>query len=177
MCDRTCGLWYNNTMITPRYEKNLHRLFILIVIVKAVSGVVDFCVGALLLFTGTVSSFFAALIRSELIEDPHDIIVLKATSFVAHLAPGTQLFAAVYFLAHAAVKLFLIFGLLGKKIWVYPTAIVLIFFLVLYEAYRFTNTHSLALLLLMFFDIMFAALVAHEYRHLRKKNFIAPDNS
>lgn len=127
----------------------MHRLFIATVIVKAVSGVVDFSIGTLLLFTGTVSALFATLIRNELIEDPNDVLALKSTSFVSHLASGTQLFAAVYLLAHAVIKLFLAFGLIRKKAWVYPTAMTFIFLLISYEIYRFTKTHSLVLLLLM----------------------------
>ena len=74
------------------------------------------------------------------------------------------LFVSVYLVAHGVIKIFLVAGLLRKKLWAYPTALWFLGIFILYQLYQFSHTHSLGLLALSAFDLFVASLVWREYR-------------
>lgn len=83
------------------------------------------------------------------------------------LSVSTQHFAALYLVSHGAIKLWLIIGLLRKRLWYYPTALVVFGFFITYQLYRFSFTHSPSLLFITAVDVVVIVLTWHEYRYLR----------
>ncbi len=109
-----------------------------------------------------------AATQGELSEDPRDLIANYLLHQAEHLSVSAQHFAALYLLSHGVVKLALIVGLLEKKLWCYPTAIVVFGFFVVYQVFRYTFTHSLLLLLITGLDLVVIGLTWHEYQYLRR---------
>ncbi len=80
------------------------------------------------------------------------------------LADGGSHFASWYLLSHGGVKLCLVLALLWNKLWAYPLMIVMLSAFIGYQMYRFTLTHSAAMIVLTVFDLIVIALTWIEYR-------------
>lgn len=78
-----------------------------------------------------------------------------------------QHFYAWYLLSHGVVKLGLVAGLLLRKLWAYPTTIVVLGLFIFYQIFRYAQTHGTGLLLLTVLDILVVGLTFHEYRLMR----------
>ena len=106
--------------------------------------------------------------QSELIEDKKDLIANHLLTWAQGFSIETQHFYAWYLLSHGAVKLALVAGLLMRKLWAYPTTIVVLGLFIIYQLYRYTQTHGVGLLLLTALDILVVTLTWHEYRLMRR---------
>ncbi|MDQ6786037.1 MAG: DUF2127 domain-containing protein [Acidobacteriota bacterium] len=148
-------------------QKNIHRLFDLSIIIKGVDGLLEVVGGFVFLFISpqSLNGIVAFLIAHELSEDPKDWFASYLSQTAHHLSLNTKLFAAIYLIFHGIIKIFLVAGLLRKKFWAYPTAIVFLSLFIFYQTYRFINTHSIELLLLTLFDIFIVWLVWQEYKY------------
>ena len=70
--------------------------------------------------------------------------------------------------APGRVKSGLVTGLLMRKLWAYPTTIVVLGLFIVYQLYRYTQTHGLGLLLLTALDVVVVGLTWHEYGLMRR---------
>ena len=95
----------------------LHRLFALGVWLKGVDGVLELAGGLALLTLrqAALSRLAIALTQHELAEDPRDLLANAIRHAAAQVSASTQLFGAIYLLAHGLVKLLLVVGLLRGK--------------------------------------------------------------
>lgn len=136
------------------------------VFLKGVDAVLEFVGGtlALLVPPTAVTWIITILTRKELIEDPHDLIASSLLHVAGNYAIGGSVFLALYLFAHGIVKIFLVIGLLKNKLWVYPTALVVLGFFMLYQIYQYYNTHSLVMLGLTLFDVVVVWLIWREYQ-------------
>ncbi|MEM5312404.1 DUF2127 domain-containing protein [Paraburkholderia sp. JHI869] len=150
-------------------EKNLHLLFELTLGFKAVFALAEIVAGVATYLVP--QRYFLALVlwvtRDEFVEDPHDLVANILLHMVQHLSVDAQRFAGIYLLAHGVVKLWLVAGLLRERLWYFPVSIVVFALFIAYQAYRFTYTHSVWLLLVTALDVVVIALTWHEYRYLR----------
>ena len=105
---------------TPLY----HRLFIVAVALKGLDGVIELAGGVALLFLSKsdLSALVDLATTQELSEDPNDIIAGLLRRWFLHLSAGAEHFAAIYLLAHGAIKMVLAYALLRDKIWAFPVA-------------------------------------------------------
>ncbi len=151
-------------------EKNIRFVFKWSLIVKGVLALFETIVGFLAYFATQefLINTVATLTKDELSEDPKDFI----SNYLLHAAQGlsvnSQHFAAFYLVSHGVIKLWLITGLLRKKLWYYPTSLIVFGFFIVYQLIRFTSTHSIWLLLITVLDLVVIALTWHEYKYLRK---------
>lgn len=153
-------------MTSKMSQQQVHRLFAAGVLIKGVDGVLETIGGILFMFVSpkALNSLVIFLTAHELSEDPDDWFAASLRSAVHNLSSDTKLFVSVYLVAHGLVKVFLVAGLLRKKLWAYPAALWFLAIFILYQLYRFSHTHSLGLLALSAFDLFVAALVWLEYR-------------
>ncbi len=114
-----------------------------------------------------VLDFVLFITQNELSRDPNDFIANYMVNSAHNFSISSQHFAAFFLLSHGIVKLFLIIGLWQKKLWCYPTTIVVFGLLVVYNLYRFNFTHSIGLLLLTILDIFVIGLTWYEYNRLK----------
>lgn len=148
---------------------NLHRLFLIGVFIKGLDGLLELTSGILLLLVSRadLNNVVLNLTAPELAEDPDDLIANFLRHAVHHLSLNTKYFASIYLLIHGAVKVSLMVGLLRGKLWAYRPALFVLVIFVLYQIYRYSHTHSLALLVFTVLDVLIILLVFFEYRSRR----------
>jgi uncharacterized membrane protein len=149
-------------------EKYLHRVFEISLVLKAVFAVAEIlaALGAYLVTPRRMSWLIMVITRAELAEDPRDVIANYLIHWAQHFSVSTQRFVVAYLLSHGAVKLWLIVGLLRRRIWYYPVALIVFGLFIFYQLYRFSFTHSLWLLVITMVDVVVIGLTWHEYRYL-----------
>lgn len=151
-------------------ERRIHQLFEVSVLLKGLHAASE-CVGGILLAmmsNGSIRHLVARLTQSELFEDKRDFVANHLVTWAQGFSIQTQHFYAWYLLSHGAVKLAVVAGLLMRKLWAYPTAIVIFGLFIAYQLYRHTHTHGAGLLLLTVLDLLVVALTWHEYRLMRR---------
>jgi len=149
-----------------------HTLFLLSVWSKGVAGLVETIGGLLLLFIpqAGLNALIIFLTAPELAEDPTDRIATFLQRMVQGLAADTKLFASGYLIVHGVIKVFLVAGLLGRRLWSYPVSLWFLALFIAYQSYRFLFTHSLWLFILTIVDLIVALLIWREYQ-TRKQGF------
>src|SRR5229473_295364 len=148
-----------------------HRLFLLSVWSKGIAGLVEAIGGLLLLFipqTG-LNAFVIALTAPELAEDPTDRVATLLQRIVHELTADTKLFVSGYLIVHGVIKVLLVAGLLGRRLWSYPVSLWFLAAFIAYQMYRFLFTHSLWLIALTVLDLIVAFLIWREYQEVRKQ--------
>jgi uncharacterized membrane protein len=150
-------------------EKAIHRLFEVGVWLKGAHSVLEI-VGGLLLWAisaNAITEFVVNLTADELSRNPRDLIAAYFLRWALSFSVGTKTFAAFYLLSHGVVKLVLVVGLLRRQLWAYPASLIVLGLFIAYQVYRYTLTHSLALVALTIFDVVVIWLIWHEYRVMR----------
>ena len=146
-------------------RKGMHRLFEAAIFVKGVDGVLETVGGLLLLFVPLhrLDSLVRWLLTHELSSEPHDWLAKVTAHFLDSLSLDTKLFASVYLIGHGVVKIFLVSALWREKLWAFPVALWFLALFVVYQVYRYTHTHSIALLIFALIDVCVAWFVWREY--------------
>jgi uncharacterized membrane protein len=108
------------------------------------------------------------LMRTELLDNPNDVIASFLLTSVDHFSLSTRNFTAAYLLSHGVIKLWLIIGLLRGKLRYYPLAIAVFGAFIVYQLYRFTLSQSPWLVLITVVDLVVIALTWQEYRARHK---------
>lgn len=138
---------------------------------EIVAGIALLTINPLMILRATLS-----LTQDGIAEDPRDFVAGYLRRAAAHLSLSGEHFMAVYLLAHGAIKLILIAGLLREKLPVYPVSMVVFVGFIAYQVYRFSFTHSLGLIALSIFDLAIICLIYLEYRFLRARLRDAKDS-
>jgi uncharacterized membrane protein len=149
-------------------KKRVHLFFKIGVAIKGVDGLLESAAGAALLFTSraSVAGFADWLTAGELQDDPGDFVASHVRRFLTHLA-FHKYFAAVYLLAHGAVKAGLAAALWRGKRRAYPAALTILGLFVCYQLYRLGLTRSRGLALVTAFDLAVIGLIWWDYRGRR----------
>jgi uncharacterized membrane protein len=158
---------------TERGQRTWHDLFLVSVWIKGIVGLLQLVGGALLLVVSRDQLIRLAMrfTQPELIEDPHDWIGLFLRHSAEQFGHGTQLFASIYLAVHGLIKVLLVAGLLRRKMWSYPASMWVLGAFVVYQCYRYTQTHSPWLIALTLLDIVVIVLVWHEWRTRQRLGF------
>lgn len=149
-------------------EKYIYKLFEYSLIIKAINSIWEIALGAFILFDKSFKDTIMVLAQNEIIEDPHAFFAPHIQNIVSHFSRGTILFISAYFIGQGTIKIFLIIGILKKKLWIYPIAIGAFFAFVFYQIYRFNHTHAVLLIVFSIFDLVTILLIEHEYERLKK---------
>lgn len=151
--------------------KWLHRGVELGIFLKGFDAVFEMLGGIIFWFTSnvTLNRLVIALTQHELIEDPQDKVALFLRQSVAQFTSDARLFGSVYLVLHGLIKLWLVTNLLHRKLWSYPATIGFLCIFIVYQLYRFSYSYSIGLLLLTFFDSVFALLIWREYRIMERE--------
>jgi uncharacterized membrane protein len=138
------------------HERRIHQIFVVSVAAKGIHALIEIAGGLALCLIGsdTIGRWIDHV-------DPHEWLA-------RHVNLGEQSFFAFYLLSHGVLKAAVVVALLKEKLWAYPAAIALFGAFILYQLYRYSFTHDVALIALSVFDLFVIALAVHEYRLLRK---------
>jgi uncharacterized membrane protein len=141
------------------------------VVLKGIDGVLEILGGLLLLVVplSTIRHFLIWATGKELGEDPKDFIATHLVHLANHLSVSGYRLTIAYLLVHGFVKVFLVYMLLKRRLWAYPTAIVIFVAFGVYQTYQFTLSHSVLLLALTVLDVMVIILTVWEYRILLRR--------
>jgi len=142
----------------PVQEKRIHEIFVVSVSRKGLHALLEIALGLWLSFAST-AAIVALLDRSH---------VRPLLEFAGEFTPQSHHFYAFYLLSHGVLKVALVAGLLARKLWAYPASFVVFGLFIVYQLYRYSSTHDLALILLSIFDLFVIWLAVHEYRLLRQ---------
>lgn len=151
-------------------ERRIHQAFEISVLLKGAHAATE-CLGGLALTLTSnewIRNFVTQATQTELIEDRRDFVANHLAIWAQGFSIETQHFYAWYLLSHGLVKLALVAGLLMRKLWAYPTTVVVLGLFILYQLYRYTHTHGLGLLLLTTLDVVVVGLTWHEYSLMRR---------
>lgn len=157
--------WFRPTSI-------LDKIFEGSIIIKGVTGVVEFISGLLLFFVSTAQmhQFLVFITQRELLEDPHDKVALLLLHSTSHISSGGKAFVIIYLWVHAVIKLTAVVGLLKNQLWAYPFSLITLGLLMLYQLYTiFFVRVSAGMVFLTIFDIFILWLIWREYGRVRKK--------
>ncbi len=135
------------------------------IILKGISGALEFLGGLLLIFVSPAAmhNFLVFITQEETIEDPHDKVVSILLSSTQHLFAGGSGFLIAYLWIHAAIKLVAVIGILKNYLWAYPFSLISLGALMLYQVYSISVHATVGLILLTIFDVFILALIWHEY--------------
>jgi|ERR1035437_398681 uncharacterized membrane protein len=149
-------------------DKNIHSIFVASVTVKALNAILEITLGILFLFSGTITNFILFLTQNELIEDPTSFFASHINGLIPKLTVDIQIFGAIYLILHGLIKLLLSYGLLKKRTWAHPAAMVFLVLFIVYQMYSYLNNHVFLLIVLSSFDLLVLILVWREYDLLKK---------
>jgi uncharacterized membrane protein len=151
-------------------ERRVHQIFEVSVLLKGAHAAVEAVGGLALAFTTnqSIRGLVSQATQSELIEDKRDFIANHLATWAQGFSIQTQHFYAWYLLSHGVVKLALVTGLLMRKLWAYPSTMVVLGLFILYQLYRYSETHGVGLLLLTALDVVVVGLTWHEYSLMRR---------
>jgi uncharacterized membrane protein len=153
-------------------EKNVRRAFEVSLVLKGILAILEILGGVLVYFVTQefLLKLILAFTKQEFIEDPDDTLARYLIQFAQDFSVNSRLFVSFYLLSHGIVKLFLIVGLMRRKLSYYPAAILVFTLFIVYQLYRFSFTHSIWLLLITLLDAVVIWLTWHEYKLIRRDN-------
>ncbi|MDE2462427.1 MAG: DUF2127 domain-containing protein, partial [Alphaproteobacteria bacterium] len=149
-------------------ETTIRRVFVVSLWLKGGFALTEILggVAAYLLTQKFLVGLANTITEGELREDPHDLVANYLLHGAQTFSVSAQHFAAVYLFGHGLIKLWLIVGLLRRRLWYYPTAMIVFGLFIVYQLYRFYFTHSVLLVLVTIVDVIVMVLTWHEYRYL-----------
>jgi len=183
--------WVIDDLLMQKLSENkIHLFFVISLFLKGAFAFFEIIGGFIaygVAFVGGVSAHFitqqsflnfvSAIAAEELAEGPRDFIANYLLQGAQNLSAGSLRFVAFYLVSHGVIKLWLIIGLLRKKLWYYPTAMIVFGSFIIYQLYRFSFTHSLLLLFITGVDVIVIWLTWHEYKYLQRVLPRYPKNS
>jgi uncharacterized membrane protein len=106
-------------------EKYWQEFFIIGIIFKSFTGLVETCSGLVLLLMRpeTLSRVLLRLSGGGQIKDFDDFLLAYPYQYLQHLTTGVKIFAGLYILAHGLINLLLVLGLIKEKLWAYLVAV------------------------------------------------------
>lgn len=153
----------------------LHDSFEVGLLLKAIEAALETLGGVALFFvTPTmINNIVIFLTRQELSTDPHDLLSNYLLRLASQFSISSEFFIAIYLLSHGIIKLFIVGYLWKGKLWAYPVGIGFFFIFILYQAYRYTFTHSVWLIVLTILDLIIIFLTWSEYKRIEAKTSAA----
>ena len=141
------------------------------IFLKCVDGIFEFILGIFLLFVplSSFSSFISRVFSHELIEDPKDILANSLIHFFQVLPVGISYFWVAYFFAHGIIKLGLVFELSKGRKWIYPWAVGILSFFIIYQVYLMIVNFSIIYPVLIIVDFVIVSFIIWDWKELRNK--------
>jgi uncharacterized membrane protein len=142
------------------------------IIIKGLSGVLEFLGGVLLFFVSplAIHNFVAFITQREILEDPNDKIANFLLQTTQALNGNGRAFIIVYLWIHAIIKLIAVIGILKNQLWAYPFSLLTLGLLMLYQIYSIIFVSvSTGMILLTIFDVFILWLIWREYGIVKQR--------
>ena len=141
-------------------QQRLHQLFIVSVILKGLHAAVEL-IGGVALYLFSTDRIAAWLWEAG---QSNDWIERFANSF----STKEHHFYAFYLVSHGIVNGLIVVGLLLRKLWAYHATFVVLTLFIAYQAYRYSYTHDIGLIVITVIDLIVMALAWNEYRLFKR---------
>jgi len=152
----------------------VHWMFDFAVAIKAINGLLEIIGGYVLIFKpGWIGPTVATWAVSIMEDHPALPFAASVAWWGDGLTLDTEHFASSYLIAHGAAKLFIAWGLFREKLWAFPTALVVFGLLIVYQLFRFADTHSITLAVLIVIDVAVCYLIWREWGFRREPTPVA----
>jgi uncharacterized membrane protein len=153
-------------MIDAMYEKRIHQLFVISILLKGLHALVEIVGGVALYFFST-----DAIVRWLYAKagDSDDLIAKFARSFTGQ----EHHFYAFYLVSHGLVNMAIAIALLSQRLWAYPATFAVLVSFMGYQLYRYTYTHDIGLIALTALDLIVLGLAWHEYELVKRTSRFA----
>lgn len=143
------------------------KSFKLIMWVRIWYGVLRVVFGlALLKYIGQPFNDFIFWLMAHEFAGKHDFLIQVLNPMAHHLHYSVTIFVASYLLFWGLLDIFMSMQLLANRLWAYPVSLVLISSFMTYELFRLIHKPSLALMLLVIYDILAIWLIWREYNKI-----------
>ncbi len=154
----------------------MHKFFTISILLKGLNGVFEVVVGAITFFVPQKTVIFLVdlLTRRELLQDPADGVAVYLVHAVQNYSADVQLFIALYLCIHGILKIFLVFSLFQRRIWAYPTAMIVFSLFFVYQMYEYIHRPHISLIIISIIDVIVIILTYLEYRTMRNNNYKKP---
>lgn len=148
-------------------KKYWHEFFIIGIIIKSLTGLVETLSGFVLLLIspGLLINILGRLSHGGQIVDADDLLLGYAYQYLQHLTVANKIFAGLYILFHGIINLLLVLGLIKEKLWAYLIAVGVLSSFILYQLFRIALAHSPLLETLTVLDFLFVIVIWHEYNY------------
>jgi uncharacterized membrane protein len=155
---------------SPEQQNNIRLYFRLSIILKGVVSALEVIGGVLALFipVSLVVDFITQLAEGHM-TDSDDVLWTMLYHGAQNLSLPSGGFIAFYLLSRGLIKVVLIVALLRNKLWAYPSALIFLGILVVYQIFLIFKEMSLALILLTAFDLIVMWLIWLEYRIVQEQ--------
>lgn len=152
------------------------RLFHAGILLKFLDGVLETIGGIVLWVIGpwSIIDWVFRVTQDEISEDPHDFVATHLRHAATHISLSGEHFMAAYLFIHGVVKIVVVLALFRNKLWAYPVSLTVFCAFIVYQLYRFTITHAVALILLSAFDLAVVWVIWLEYRSARTRPVAIP---
>ena len=155
-----------------RRGKILHRFYLIGIWFKGLNGIVEIAGGVLLLVVtkAALTQWFAKFAQQEISAGPIDWIATHLRLAAQHLSGDTKLFDSLYLICHGLLKVGLVWGgLWRRKLWAFPTALIVLGIFIVWQCYYLTRCFSYTLVCFSLIDLMVFLLISREYNVLIKE--------
>ena len=156
-------------------EKAVHKVFKTITILKGIHAIIEVLLGIILLILSKefISNGIIYFVEGKFLGDPDWFIAQYISQFGIDLSLSIKLFFAFYLISHGIVNLSLVYGIIKKPSLAYPVSLIIFVGFLIYQIYDYVLTHSLWMLGIILFDILFVGLLFYEYNtHLKRYSFL-----
>jgi uncharacterized membrane protein len=163
------------TTYTPKVEHRLHQVFEVSLLAKGLFAGAEMLggVGLLVLNNRWIVHTAKILGHRNIGSEPPDHLTLWALHLAEAFSVQSQSFWAWYMIAHAAMRLAVVLGLVLRIDWAYPASIIMLCGFIAYQLERFWFTAAWSLIALTVFDLVVIWLIWHEHQQLRLRRAAA----
>ena len=142
-------------------QHRLHELFIVSIVAKGLHALVEL-IGGITLYLFSTDVIAAWLWEAG---QSNDWIERFADSF----STPEHHFYAFYLVSHGIVNGAIVGGLLLRKRWAYHATFVVLTLFIAYQAYRYSYTHDIGLIVITIIDLIVMGLAWNEYRLFKRQ--------
>jgi uncharacterized membrane protein len=148
-----------------RRQVLLHDTFRAGITLKGIDGVLEAVGGFILWFVrpSALNHIARLFLQHDLPFDRNEFLTIHLFQATQRLATARH-FISVYLVVHGLIKAVLVAALWFDVLWAYPLTMVVFSLFSVYQVYRFTHTHSLALIFITVFDVLIIYLTWREYQ-------------
>jgi uncharacterized membrane protein len=107
--------------------------------------------------------------QHELLSVSPDIIFISISNLLTAHDFSVTYFLAFYFIFWGSIDIVLFYQLFKKNLRAFPVSLFLIGTFVIYSLFRFSYTHSLVLLGVIFMDLCIMLLIYREYKKVKRE--------